>query len=86
MKQAGFWSVFFGWLVFAVAAYGINHLTIQNALLQRCVMASLGVVLWIRPVWPRAFEVYYDDVTCRRLIRVCAAVEIISSFTVRSFF
>ena len=45
MRKPGFWSVFFGWFVFAVAAYVVNSLTIQNALVQRCVMASLGVDL-----------------------------------------
>jgi len=86
MRKPGFWSVFFGWFVFAVAAYVVNSLTIQHALVQRCVMASLGVFLLIRPVWPEAFGVYYDETTCRRLMRVCAVMEIVSSFAVRSFF
>jgi hypothetical protein len=86
MRKPGFWQVFFGWLVLAAAVYVLNSLTIQNAPAQRCVMASLGVFLLIRPVWPASFAVYYDEITCRRLIRVCAAMEIVSSFAVRPFF
>ena len=86
MKKPGFWDVFFGWLALAVAAYVLNSLTIQNPLVQRCVMASLGVYLLIWPVWPEAFGVYYDEKTCRTLMRVCAAMEVLSSFTVRAFF
>ena len=86
MRKPGFWAVCGGWLVLVVAAYMINGLTVQHALAQRCVMASLGVFLLIRPVWPRSFGVYYDEETCAILMRICGAVEIISSFTVRAFF
>ena len=78
--------MFGGWLVLAVAAYVVNSLTLQSALLQRCVMASLGVCLLIRPVWPESFGVYYDEKTCKTMIRICGAMEIISSFAVRAFF
>ena len=86
MRRPKFWTVFAGWFLLAVAAYIINSLTLQNALLQRCVMAALGVFLLACPVWPRSFGVYYDEKTCRAMIRVCAAMEILSSFMVRPFF
>ena len=86
MRRLKFWTVFGVWFLLAVAAYIINGMTLQNALLQRCAMASLGVFLLIRPVWPRSFGVYYDEKTCKAMIRVCAAMEILSSFLVRPFF
>jgi len=86
MRKPRFWTVFGVWFFLAVAAYTINSLTLQSALLQRCVMASLGVFLLVRPVWPQSFGVYYDEKTCKAMIRVCAAMEILSSFLVRSFF
>ena len=86
MKRLTFWQVCIGWLILTVVCYGINALTIRHALAQRCVMASLGVFLVARPVWPNAFGVYYDDQTCRAMIRGCGAVEILSSFLVRPFF
>ena len=86
MRRLKFWTVFGVWFLLAVAVYIINGMTLQNALLQRCVMASLGVFLLIRPVWPRSFGVYYDEKTCKAMIRVCAAMEILSSFLIRPFF
>ena len=86
MRRLKFWTVVGVWFLLAVAAYIINGMTLQNALLQRCVMASLGVFLLIRPVWPRSFGVYYDEKTCKAMIRVCAAMEILSSFLIRPFF
>ena len=86
MRRPRFWTVFGVWFLLAVAAYIINSLTLQSALLQRCVMASLGVFLLIRPVWPDSFGVYYDEKTCRTMIRICGVMEIVSSFAVRAFF
>ena len=86
MRKPRFWTVFGVWFFLAVAAYIVNGMTLQNALLQRCVMAALGVFLLIRPMWPKSFGVYYDEKTCKAMIRVCAALEILSSFLIRPFF
>lgn len=86
MRKLGFWTVCCLWLILVTVVYIVNGLTVRSALLQRCAMAALGAYLLVWPVWPKAFGVYYDEKTCGRMIRVCGAVEVLSSFLVRPFF
>ncbi len=72
------------WLVAAFAACLINILWLKIPLLHNILLASLGALLLIFPVYPPGLEARYSARQCRAIVRIVAAAEILLSFAVRS--
>lgn len=86
MKNLSFFKIISGWFVIAVALLVANSFTFKSSLAHSVVLASLGCILFIHPVYPDSLETKYDSGKCRRIIRIIAAIEIILSFLVQTIF
>lgn len=86
MKKLSFFKLLSVWFGVAVALLLANSLSLKNSVVHSMILASLGVVLLIYPVYPDSLENKYDSRKCRRIIRAIAAAEIILSFLVQTAF
>lgn len=83
MKKISFYKVLSGWFVAALALLFINNVTFKSSVMHSIILASLGVILFIRPVYPDVLENKYESGKCRQIIRIIAVIEIILSFFIQ---
>lgn len=83
MKQMTFGKLLVIWFAAAVVLLTVNGLFLKNVWFAHGIMASLGILLWICPVYPLSMEQWYESQTCRRIIRAAATAEIVLSFCIR---
>lgn len=86
MKKMAFGNALFFWFVVAVILFFINSFTIKSSFVHSAVLALLGIYLLIFPVYPKQLRIHYNEVVCKRIIRIIAVAEIILSFSIRTSF
>lgn len=86
MKKLSFGKLFWIWFVFALLAHTVNGLTLKSPLLASLSNASLGIFLLFHPVYPQKLVHYWEDKTCKNLMRLLAILNILISFAIRSTF
>ena len=85
-RKMTFWSLLNNWFIIVLLIGLINMLIIESSLLHNVIMASLGVILLISPVWPKELEQKYSEEKCKLFIRIVAVLEIMISFSIRTSF
>jgi len=80
MRKLSFWNLLLRWFFLTLVLAVVNAYTLKSALLQNLIQASLGIWLLIWPVWPEQLGFWYAEKTCRRIIRITAAVQILLAF------
>lgn len=86
MKKLSFSKVLSGWFVIALISFVVNSFTLKSSMIHSVVLALLGIVLFVYPVYPNSLENRYDEKKCKVIIRVIAVIEIILSFFVQTTF
>lgn len=86
MKKLSFFKLLSVWFGVAVVLLLANGFLLKNSILHSIILASLGVVLLIYPIYPASLENRYDSKKCRLIIRAVAVIEIILSFFVQTAF
>lgn len=85
-RKMTFWGLLGNWFIVVLVLGLINMFLIKSPLLHNLMMASLGVILLISPVWPKEMEQKYSEEKCRLFIRIVAVLEILYSFSIRITF
>ena len=80
MRKLSFWNLLLRWFCILLVLTVVNAYTLKSPLLQNLMQASLGIYLLIRPIWPEKLGWHYPEKTCRRIIRITAAVQILLAF------
>lgn len=86
MKKLSFFKLLSVWFGVAVVLLLANGFLLKNSILHSIILASLGLILLIYPIYPASLENRYDSKKCRLIIRVVAVIEIIMSFFVQTAF
>lgn len=81
-----FWRLLANWFPVTVILLLVNMFTIKIPVVHNIILASLGIILLIFPIYPLNLEMKYTEKQCRIFIRVIAVLEIILSFSIRSPF
>lgn len=80
MRKLTFARVFCSWFFLAVILLFINIHTLQSSFLAGLIQSTLGFFLLFVPVYPEQLGWRYDEIFCRRFIRILAVIQIILSF------
>lgn len=86
MKKIKFSKLLRNWCIIAFLLLLLNMIFIKNYILHSIILASLGVILLVYPVYPDSLKEKYDEKKCKLLIRIVAVIEIALAFLVRTFF
>ena len=82
-KKLTFGRVLVFWGVFYMIALFVIGATVKSTLLSQIAGATLGIFLIIVPVYPDSLELFYGRDKARKIIRIIAAVQIVSYFFIR---
>jgi len=85
-KKIDFWTFLINWCFSAFVLGLINTFFIKISLLHNLIMASLGLILLIYPIYPKQMEVKYTEKKCRIFIRIVAVIEILLAFATRTIY
>jgi len=85
-KKISFRTFFILWFLGAMVLMLLNGYTLQSSLLQSLIIASLGIILLIHPMWPESMEEYLDEPNCKKMIRMLSAIEIVVAFLIKTEF
>lgn len=86
-QEISFGKLVLTWLVCAGVLNVINYFVIQSAVLFSFLWSTLGIVLMIRPVWPKWLEnIYAQEANCKRMTRIFGLIVILLSFSVQMKF
>lgn len=86
MRNMTFSKVVMTFLFFTVILNLLNGFTVKSPFLYSLILASLGIFLLLKPVYPESLEQNYDAATCKKIIRAAAIVEILISFLIKTSF
>ena len=87
MKNKITFSKLFGyWFVTALILGSLNMFFLKSSILHNLILASLGIILLIYPIYPHNLETKYTPKQCRLFIRFCGVIEIIISFATKTKF
>lgn len=86
MKKISFFKLLSVWFGIAVVLLLANSFSLKNSVVHSIILASLGFVLLIYPVYPDTLGDKYDNKKCRLIVRTIAVIEIILSFLVQTAF
>ena len=78
-KKITFWGLLGNWFVVTLILGLINMFLIKSSILHNLILASLGIILLIYPVYPQNLENKWTAKKCRLFIRILAVIEIILS-------
>lgn len=81
-----FWKLLGNWFVVALILGLINIFLIKSSVLHNLILAGLGIILLIYPIYPANLESKYTPKQCRLFIRILAVIEILFSFAIRTNF
>jgi len=79
-----FWKLLCNWFWVALLLGLLNSFFIKISVIHNLILASLGIILVIFPVYPIELEQKYTKKQCRVFIRIVAVVEIILSFAIKT--
>lgn len=85
-KKITFSGLLVNWFVVAFILGLINMFLIKSSILHNLILASLGIILLIYPVYPQNLENKWTPKKCRIFIRILAVIEILLSFATRTIF
>ena len=85
-KKITFWGLLGNWFVVTLILGLINIFLIKSSILHNLILASLGIILLIYPVYPQNLENKWTAKKCRLFIRILAVIEIILSFATKTNF
>ena len=83
-KKITFWGLLGNWFVVTLILGLINMFLIKSYILHNLILASLGIILLIYPVYPQNLENKWTAKKCRLFIRILAVIEIILSFATKT--
>ena len=83
-KKITFWGLLGNWFVVTLILGLINMFLIKSSILHNLILASLGIILLIYPVYPQNLENKWTAKKCRLFIRILAVIEIILSFATKT--
>ena len=83
-KKITFWGLLGNWFVVTLILGLINMFLIKSSILHNLILASLGIILLIYPVYPQNLESKWTPKKCRLFIRILAVIEIILSFATKT--
>ena len=83
-KKITFWVLLGNWFVVTLILGLINVFLIKSSILHNLILASLGIILLIYPVYPQNLENKWTVKKCRLFIRILAVIEIILSFATKT--
>ncbi len=86
MKKITFWELLVNWFWIALIFGSVNMFLIKSSIVHNLILASLGIVLLIFPIYPMELKKKYTPKQCRLFIRIIAVIEIILSFAIKSIF
>lgn len=86
MKKISFFRLLSVWFGAAVVLLPANSFSLKNSVVHSIILASLGLVLLVYPVYPDTLSDKYDSKKCRLIVRMIAVIEIILSFLVQTAF
>lgn len=81
-----FWGLLGNWFVVTLILGLINMFLVKSSILHNLILASLGIILLIYPVYPQNLENKWSAKKCRIFIRILAVIEIILAFATRTNF
>lgn len=85
-KKITFWGLLGNWFVVTMILGLINMFLVKSSLFHNLILASLGIILLIHPVYPQNLENKWSAKKCRIFIRILAVIEIILAFATRTNF
>ena len=85
-KKTTFGKLFGYWFIVALILGLLNMFLVKSLTLHNLILASLGIILLIYPVYPQKLENKWTPKKCRLFIRILAVVEIILSFITKTNF
>ena len=85
-KKITFWRLLGNWFVVTLILGLINMFLIKSSILHNLILASLGIILLVHPVYPQNLESKWTAKKCRIFIRILAVIEIILAFATRTNF
>ena len=83
-KKITFWGLLGNWFVVTLILGLINMFLVKSSIFHNLILASLGIVLLIYPVYPQNLENKWTAKKCRLFIRILAVIEIILSFATKT--
>ena len=83
-KKITFWGLLGNWFVVTLILGLINMFLVKSSILHNLILASLGIILLIYPVYPQNLENKWTAKKCRLFIRILAVIEIILSFATKT--
>ncbi len=81
-----FWRLLGNWVLFALVLGLTNMFLIKSSILHNLILASLGIILLIFPIYPLKMENKYTAKQCKIFIRIIAIIEILLSFAAKTIF
>ncbi len=85
-KKITFWKLLSNWFLIALVLGLVNVFLLKSSILNSLILASLGIILLIFPVYPLEMENKYTTKQCKIFIRIIAIIEILLSFAVKTTF
>ena len=85
-KKITFWGLLGNWFVVTLILGLVNMFLVKSSIFHNLILASLGFILLIYPVYPRNLENKWSAKKCRIFIRILAVIEIILAFATRTNF
>lgn len=85
-KKITFWGLLGNWFVVTYILSLINMFKVKSSILHNLILASLGIILLIYPVYPKNLESKWTPQKCSFFIRILAVIEIILSFVTKTNF
>ena len=86
MKKISFGRILSIWFFVAFAFLVLNGFTLKSSVMHSVILASLGIILLVYPVYPASLENKYDRDKCKLFTRIIAVVEILFSFLIHTTF
>ncbi len=81
-----FWELLGNWFIGTLILGLINMFLLKSSVFHNLILASLGIILLIYPVYPQNLENKWTPKKCRVFIRILAVIEIILAFATKTNF
>lgn len=82
-RKITFWKLLGNWFWIALVLLVINGFFIKISIIHNLILASLGMILLIYPVWPEELERKYSEKKCKLFMRAIAVCAILFAFSIR---
>ena len=86
MKRISFGKILLVWFLVALVLLVLNGFMLKSSIIHSTILASLGIILLVYPIYPESLENKYESKKCRLITRIIAVIEIIFSFLIHTTF